>query len=182
MTLSPSEPGSTGTQPVEPGALASSYHWQGPVILATAVAGVFVALLARGQVNGWWTVALIVIAVWAGYLALVRSRARALMAVDGPLLRTRRYRTVTTLDGRRVSAVREFVTAKGPCYLVYVRHEDGSTGKAQVPTAWLQGGHSTLFTWVLTWSPRADLDKGSRRTLDRLVSRGLVDPDLDPDA
>jgi len=43
-----------------------------------------------------------------------------------------------------------------------------------VPTALLKTGHSTFFGWLLSQAPQAELDKGSRKTLEQLRIRGLL--------
>jgi hypothetical protein len=57
------------------------------------------------------------------------------------------------------------VTVSGP---------QGTPVRYLIPTAWLTGGHSTFFTWLLTNAPDAELDKGTRKTLDLLRVRGLI--------
>lgn len=58
----------------------------------------------------------------------------------------------------------------------------GRLAPYRVPTGWLRAAHSTLFDWILTWAPQAELDKGSRRTRQTLRERGALPyPDPQPD-
>jgi hypothetical protein len=52
--------------------------------------------------------------------------------------------------------------------------EDGQTTRVVAPVALLRGGHSALFTWILTRAPQAHLDKGSQKTMALLKTRGLI--------
>lgn len=155
--------------------LELSYNWQTPVTISSIGLVVCVGLLANTRVDGWVAVAVVLGLMWLGFLAVVWARTRAFMLLDGPMLTVRRFRTFTTLDGRRVTDVSEFLTANGPSYRVKVSTDDGTPTRAVVPAALLRKGHSTLFDWVLTWAPRAELDKGSRKTVDQLRTRGLIE-------
>ena len=56
-----------------------------------------------------------------------------------------------------------------------VRDENGGRlVHCGAPTALLRRGHTTLFGWILTWAPQAELDKGARRTLQTLRERGAL--------
>ena len=72
-----------------------------------------------------------------------------------------------------MTALRQFLTRRGPSYRLTVRRPTGPV-RLTVPVALLNGGRSTLFRWILTEAPQADLDRGSRRTLERLRAEGLV--------
>lgn len=151
--------------------LELSYNWRTPVAISTIALVTAVGFLASSGTNGWGTVALILGLLWAGLMVVVYLRTRAFMLIEGPILRVRRYRGIVELDGRRVSSVREYPTPSGPCYRVRLIGDDADH---HVPSALLRKGHSTLFDWVLAWSPRAELDKGARRTVDQLRTRGLL--------
>lgn len=154
--------------------LELSYNWQTPITISSIGLLVCVGLLANTRVDGWVAVAVVLGLMWLAFIGLVWVRTRAYMLLDGPLLTVRRFREFTTLDGRRVTDVSEFLTAHGPSYKVKVS-TDGGASTAVVPAALLRKGHSTLFDWVLTWAPRAELDKGSRKTIDQLRTRGLIE-------
>ncbi|GAA2094157.1 hypothetical protein GCM10009841_04420 [Microlunatus panaciterrae] len=152
--------------------LESSYNWRAPVGVATIGLIVCVGVLYNGRVAGWLTVALLLVVLWLLFLGIVWLRTRAYMMVDGPILRVRRFRHFQELDGRRVARVAEIRTPNGPSYHVWLH---GDQTRYLVPAALLKRGHSTLFDWVLTWSPRAELDRGSLRTIDELRTRGLLE-------
>lgn len=154
--------------------LPLSYNWRTPVLFASVGAIVCLGALARTRVTGWIPVALIVLALWAGFVGLVYLRTRAYLMVDGPTVTVRRYRGLHTVPADRLTAVSEFLTPHGPCYRLTVSDPDGRTARYVAPVALLQGGHSTLFAWILARAPHAELDKGSRRTLERLRIKGLV--------
>jgi hypothetical protein len=155
--------------------LELSYQWQTPAIGATAGAAVCIAVLASSHVDGWLPVAGIVVVVWAGFLASVLLRTRAYLMVDGSRLTVRRYRNLHTIEAEQLTAVSEFITSRrGPSYRLTVRDAEGRKHRYIAPTALLRGGHSTLFRWILTRAPQAELDRGSRRTIERLQIRGLL--------
>lgn len=155
--------------------LELSYNWQTPLTISSIGLVVCVGLLSNTRVNGWVAVAVMLGVLWLGFIGVVWVRTRAYMMLDGPMLTVRRFREFTTLDGRRVISVSEFLTAHGPSYKVAVSTDDQTSTRAVVPAAMLRKGHSTLFDWVLTWAPRAELDKGSRKTIDQLRTRGLIE-------
>lgn len=160
--------------------LELSYNWQTPITISSIGLVVCVGLLANTRVDGWVAVAVVLGLMWLAFLGVVWVRTRAYMLLDGPMLTVRRFRAFTTLDGRRVTDVSEFLTAHGPSYKVRVSStdgdgDDGASTRTVVPAALLRKGHSTLFDWVLTWAPRAELDKGSRKTIDQLRTRGLIE-------
>ena len=154
-----------------PQPLQSSYHWQPPVAVSTIGLIVCIGILIRGQANGWVGVVVILFALWAGFVALVWSRTRASMMVDGPILTVRRVRRFVQLDGRRLDRVQEFRTPYGMSYRVTMSDDPAPY---IIPTALLSKGHSTFFGWVLTWSPGADLDRGTLKSIDQLRTRGLL--------
>lgn len=151
--------------------LESSYHWRTPVGVSTVALSTCLGLVSSSTSNRWVPAAVLLVGVWAAFLVVVYVRTRAYILVDGPILRVRRYRRFVELDGRVVVAVREYPTAFGPCYKVWLQ---GEHQPYRIPSAMLQRGHSALFDWVLTWSDDAQLDKGARRTVDSLRSRGLL--------
>lgn len=152
--------------------LESSYHWQGPVGISTVGLVVCAGILIRSQAPGWLPVALILVLLWLIFVAVAWVRTRAFMLVDGPILRVRRVRHVAALDGRKVLSVKEFRTPNGMSYRVTLNDDPAPY---IVPTALLRKGHSTFFGWVLTWSPGAELDPGSLRSIEGLRTRGLLE-------
>jgi hypothetical protein len=159
-----------------PHPLELSYNWRTPVGVATTGAVVCIGLVSSSHVTGWLPVAIILAGLWLIFMVVVWLRTRAYMLLDGPILRVRRYHGFHDLDGRTVARVQEYLTPSGPSYKVYLQQEM-SPGQQRyfVPAALLRKGHSTLFDWVLTWSPHAQLDKRSLRTVDQLRTRGLID-------
>jgi hypothetical protein len=154
--------------------LELSYNWRTPVSVATIGLVLCVALLARSRVDGWPSVAVILVLSWLIFLAVVWLRTRAYLMVDGPILRVRHFRHFHDLDGRSVRRVAQFLTPSGPSYKVTVVGRGGCTARYVVPSALLRQGHSTLFEWLLAWAPDAELDKGSRKTMEQLRIRGLI--------
>ncbi|CAA9376319.1 MAG: hypothetical protein AVDCRST_MAG75-564 [uncultured Propionibacteriaceae bacterium] len=155
--------------------LELSYNWRTPVFISTVGLVVCVGIVANSGVLGWMSVAVSLFAMWAAFMVVVWLRTRAYMGFDGPLLTVRRYRHFSTVDGRTVTAVKEFLTPNGPCYRLFTAADGGSVRRHYVPAALLRTGHSTLFQWLLTWAPRASLDRGSLRTIDTLRTRGLLE-------
>jgi hypothetical protein len=154
--------------------LSLSYNWQLPVVLWTSGALLAIALLVATRSAGWVGVALTVAAVWAVMVGLIYLRTRAYLQVEDRQLTVRRYARMHTISGPQVLRVTEFLTPRGPCYRLKVTI-DGGTARYTVPTALLKTGHSTLFGWLLSQAPQAELDKGSRKTLEQLRIRGLLE-------
>lgn len=154
--------------------LPLAYNWQLPASLWTAGAVFTLFLLAFRHPLGWLPVALAVVVIWVGFVGLVLLRARAFLEIDGSRLTVRRFREKHTINGPDVVRVTEFLTSRGPCHRLTVT-QDGRTVRYTVPTALLRTGHSALFTWLLTHAPQAELDKSSRRTLEKLRTRGLIE-------
>lgn len=152
--------------------LELSYNWRTPVGITSIGLVICVILLVRSQTNGWLGVVVVLVLLWAAFMAVVWVRTRAMIEVDGYRLRVRRLREIHVLDGRRVASVREYLTASGPSYKVRMF---GDEKVYYVPAALLRTGHSTFFDWLLTYSPDAELDKGSRKTIDQLRTRGLIE-------
>jgi hypothetical protein len=90
------------------------------------------------------------------------------------VLTTRRWRDYERVEASQVLAVKELPTPAGPSYRLEIERA-GERDRVTVPTALLLRGPSTLFTWILTQAPDATLDKRSRRTLELLQTRGLVE-------
>ena len=155
--------------PLEP-----AYSWRTPVVVSGVGLVISIGLLARGQAVGWGSVAALLVALWGVFLLVAYRRSRAYLLVDGYHLRIRPFRRFVDIDGRQVLAVRQVPTPRGPSFRLTVRTAEGTTSRHLVPTAWLRGGQSTFFTWLSAHAPQAELDKGSRRTLDLLQERGLV--------
>ena len=154
--------------------LELSYHWQTPVSVTSVGAVVCLGIVLRGDAAGRWGAAVVILLLWAVFLATVWARTRAHLSVDGPLLTVRRVRGLHTVRGDQVVRVRQFLTPHGPSYVLHVRDEDGRERRHVAPVALLRGGHSTLFAWILAHAPQAELDRGSTRTLEQLRVRGLV--------
>jgi hypothetical protein len=157
-----------------PHPLEQSYNWRTPATFASIAAVICIGALARGQISGWLPALIVVVALWAFVVGLIYLRTRAFLLVDGSLLMVRRFRTFHTINAADLIAVSEFITPNGPSYRLTVRGPDGSTSRVVAPVALLRGGHSALFTWILTRAPQAQLDKGSLKTVDRLKTRGLI--------
>ncbi|WP_375424445.1 hypothetical protein [uncultured Friedmanniella sp.] len=154
--------------------LVLSYAWQPPALVATAVAALCVAGVARSDAPGRAAVVAVVVALWALVVALIWTRSRAYLRVDGSRLTVRRVRRMHTVDASQLVRVRQFLTRRGPSYRLVVRDADGREHSFVAPVALLRTGHSTLFGWILARAPQAELDRGSARTLDQLKVRGLV--------
>jgi hypothetical protein len=157
-----------------PNPLELSYNWRTPVTFASLAAAICIAILLRGRVNGWLPALLVVVVLWALVIGLIYLRTRAYLMVDGSRLTVRRYRTFHAIEAADVVAVQEFQTPNGPCYRLTVRRPDGSAARVVAPVALLRGGHSTLFTWLLTRAPQAELDKASLKTVARLRTLGHI--------
>lgn len=154
--------------------LPLSYNWRAPLVFATVALVVLLGILIRGRAVGWWSAALLMLVCWAGYCLVVWLRTRAYLLAEGPVLTTRHWRSYERIEGSQVRAVKELVTPSGPSYRLQVERA-GELRWLTVPTALLKGGPSTLFTWILSQAPDAALDKRSRRTLELLQTRGLVE-------
>ncbi|MBO0811840.1 MAG: hypothetical protein J2P23_07310 [Microlunatus sp.] len=133
---------------------------------------VVVTVLARSRTTGWIGAIAGVVLLWAVFIAVMWVRTRARIEVDGDQLYVRRFLNTYILDGHKVASVREYLTASGPSYKVRLI---GDAKTYHVPSALLRQGHSTFFSWVLSNSPDAELDKGARKTIDHLRTRGLIE-------
>jgi hypothetical protein len=157
-----------------PHPLELSYNWRTPLMFASIAAVICVGVLIRGQASGWVPALVVVVALWALLVGLIYLRTRAFLLIDGSRLMVRHFRTFHTIEAANLIAVNEFLTPSGPSYRLTVRGPDGSTSRVVAPAALLRGGHSALFTWILTRAPQATLDKGSKKTVARLKTRGLI--------
>jgi hypothetical protein len=157
-----------------PHPLEQSYNWQTPVVFASIAAAICVAVLVRGRVSGWVTALTVVVALWALMVGIIYLRTRAFLLIDGSRLMVRRFRKFHTVEAADLVAVHEFLTPNGPNYKLTVREPDGDTTRVVAPVALLRGGHSALFTWILTRAPQATLDKSSQKTVARLKTRGII--------
>lgn len=151
--------------------LELSYNWRAPASFATVGLIICVIVLVRSRTVGWGGAVTAVVVLWALFMATVWGRTRALIEVDGEVLRVRRYFTTHELAGPQVKTVREYLTASGPSYKVRLAQDDRTF---YVPSALLRQGQSTFLGWLLSHCPDAELDKGSRRTIDQLRTRGLI--------
>lgn len=154
--------------------LPLSYNWRAPLVFASVALVVCLGILARGRPVGWLSAGLVLVLCWAVYCAVVWLRTRAYLLVEGSTLTTRTRRDFVSVEGSQVRAVKEVVTPAGPSYRLQV-DRDGELGWVTVPTALLLRGPSTLFGWILSQAPDAALDSRSRRTLELLQTRGLVE-------
>ena len=157
-----------------PHPLELSYNWRTPAFLASVAAAICVSVLARGKAPGWLPALVVVLALWALIVALIYLRTRAYLLVDGSRLTVRRFRKFHTIEAADLVAVTQFVTPNGPSYRLTVRAPDSQTTRVVAHVALLRGGHAALFTWILGQAPQAQLDKGSRKTAERLKTRGLI--------
>jgi hypothetical protein len=157
-----------------PHPLEQSYNWRTPATFASIAAVICVGALTRGRVNGWLPALVLVIVLWALVVSIIYLRTRAYLMVDGSRLTVRRVWKLTTIEAADLVAVKEFLTPNGPSYRLSVRGPDGQITRVVAPVALLRGGHSALFTWILTQAPHADLDKGSQKTVALLKSRGRL--------
>ena len=154
--------------------LELSYNWRTPAFFATVGAFICLSVLIRGRVSGWLAAAVLVVLLWVIFVGVVYLRTRAYLLVEGDRLTVRQYGRFHTITADQLVAVRQYLTPHGPSYRLTVRDEDGSTRRVTAPVALLRGGYSTLFAWILAEAPHAELDKGSKRTVDRLQSKGLL--------
>ena len=154
--------------------LPLSYNWRAPLTFATVGLVACIGILVRGQAVGWLSAAVALVVCWAAYCVVVWLRTRSYLLVEGPVLTTRRWRDFERVEASQVRAVKELPTPAGPSYRLEV-DRGGERGRVTVPAALLLRGPSTLFTWILAQAPDAALDKRSRRTLELLQTRGLVE-------
>ena len=157
-----------------PHPLELSYNWRTPVTFASIAAVICVGVLIRGQVSGWVPALVVVVGLWALVVGLIYLRTRAFLLIDGSRLMVRHFRKFHSIEAANLVAVNEFLSPSGPSYRLTVRRPDGSTSQVVAPVALLRGGHSALFTWILTRAPQATLDQGSKKTVARLKTRGLI--------
>jgi hypothetical protein len=157
-----------------PHPLELSYNWRTPSLFASLGLVVCLGVVLRSGAAGRYGVAAVLVLLWAGCLALVWARTRALLEVDGDRLRVRQVLRTRTVEGAGLVAVRQRPSPSGPSFTLVSRGPDGIEQRAVAPVALLRGGHSTLVRWILAHAPQASLDRGSRRTLEQLQVRGLV--------
>jgi hypothetical protein len=157
-----------------PHPLEQSYNWRTPALFASVAASICLGVLVRGQVSGWLPALVVVVVLWALVVSVIYLRTRAFLLIDGSRLMVRHVRKFHTIEAADLVAVQEFLTPNGPSYKLTVRDPDGSTSRVVAPVALLRGGHSALFSWILTRAPQATLDKGSRKTAAQLKTRGLI--------
>jgi hypothetical protein len=156
--------------------LELAYNWRTPALFASLGAVVCLGVVLHGDAAGRGGVAVVLVLLWAGCLALVWARTRAFLMVDGPRLTVRRVRARHTVEADAVVAVRQRASASGPVFTLVCRAPAaaGRTRRVVAPVALLRGGTSTLFRWILAHAPQAELDRGARRTLEQLRVKGLV--------
>jgi hypothetical protein len=154
--------------------LELTYSWRLPIAVASVGLVAGIAILARGQALGWVTAAVVLMLCYGTVLAVVWVRTQAYLRVDGPVLTVRAFLAYHEIEGSSLVKVAQVLTSRGPSYRLTVRGEDGRLARYAAPTALLRHGHSTLFGWILAEAPQAELDKGSRRTLQILRDRGAL--------
>ena len=154
--------------------LELSYRWQTPVLFATVGAAVSVGTVLRSGLADRGAVTAAILVLWLLFVTLVWLRTRAYLLVDEDRLTVRHWRRQHVVRAEQLVAVRQLRTPHGPSYRLTVRDDDGRTRTHVAPVALLRSGHPTLFQWILTRAPGAELDRGSRRTLDQLRVKGLV--------
>jgi hypothetical protein len=153
--------------------LELAYNWRTPAFLSTVGGFICLSVLVGRRVPGWLAATVVVVLLWAIFVGVLYLRTRAYLLADGDRLTVRRYGRFHTVAADQLLRVKEFLTPHGPSYRLTVRTDDG-TRRITAPVALLRGGHSTLFAWILAEAPQAELDKGSRRTVQRLQSKGLL--------
>jgi len=154
--------------------LELSYNWRTPALFATVGAFICAGAVIRGQANGWIPAVVLVLALWAILVGLIYARTRAYLLVEGSRLTVRRFRNFHTVEADELMVVAQFPTPNGPSYRLTTRGADGKLRRCVAPTALLHGGRSTLFAWILARAPHAELDPGSRKTVERLRTEGLL--------
>ena len=154
--------------------LERTYNWRTPALFASVGAVISVGAVLRRSADGRWGVAALLVALWALCLALIWARTRVLLVVDGPRLSIRRVFTWHTVQAAELVRVQQRPGAAGPSYTLLTRNADGREQRVVAPVALLRSGYPTLFGWITAHAPQAQLDRGSRRTLDRLQQRGLL--------
>jgi hypothetical protein len=154
--------------------LELSYNWRTPAFFATIGAFICAGAVIRGRVEGWAPATALVVVLWVLFLGVLYLRTRASLLVDGDRLTIRRYRGFTTVRAGDVQAVAEYATPNGPSYRLTVRGPDGRNRRLVAPVALLRDGRATLFAWILTEAPHAELDSSSRRTVEALQSKGML--------
>ena len=152
--------------------LELAYDWRLPVALSSVGLVASIGILVRSQVVGWLSAAILLVLCYAVFVAVVWVRTQSYLLVDGAFLTVRTLWEFHRIEGASVVKVTQVLTRRGPSYKLAVRREDGRRARYGVPTALLRRGHSTLFDWILTWAPQAELDKGSRRTLQTVARAG----------
>ena len=153
--------------------LTLKYSWRAHLVFATVGLVACLGILARGQATGWVSAAVVLVACWLAYCAVVWLRTRSYLLVEGPVLTARSWRDYERVMGSEVRAVKQRLTPAGPSDRLRVER-DGSRAWVAVPTALLDRGQSTLFAWILAQAPHAELDPGSRKTVERLRTKGLL--------
>lgn len=154
--------------------LELSYNWRTPSLFVSVGAVTCVGLVLRGDAGGRVGVAVALVALWAGCLAVVWARTRAYLMADGARLSVRRVVHLHTVEAAQLVRVRQRPAAAGPSYTLVSRDAAGREHRIVAPTALLRDGTSTLFGWILAHAAQAELDRGSRRTVDLLQRRGLL--------
>ncbi len=149
-------------------------NWRTPAVVTSVGVVVCLGVVLRGDAAGKGGVAVVLVLLWASCLALVWARSRAYLMVEGSRITVRHVRALHTVEARDLVAVRQRTSASGPMYTLVCRRRDGTTASLVAPVALLQGGPSTLFRWLLAQAPQAELDRGSRRTVDQLQVKGLL--------
>ena len=112
--------------------------------------------------------------LWVILVALIYARTRAYLLADGSRLTVRRFKDFHIVEAEELIAVNQVSTPNGASYVLTARGPDGKLRRSVAPTALLKDGRSTLFAWILARAPQAELDPGSRKTVERLQTKGLL--------
>ncbi len=154
--------------------LELSYNWRTPVLFATVGAFVCSAAVIRARMSGWLPAVILVLALWALLIGLIYARTRAYLMADGSRLTVRRFKDFHVVEADELITVNQISTPNGASYALTTRGPDGKPHRTVAPTALLKDGPPTLFTWILARAPQAELDPGSRKTVERLQTKGLL--------
>ncbi|GAB3745751.1 hypothetical protein [Microlunatus parietis] len=148
-----------------------AYNWRTPILVSTVGLFACATLLVSQRAAGWVAVLAVLVVCWLVLLAVVWSRTRAYLEVDGAWATVRRFRTKHRVAGTDVAAVRRLRTLTGPGYRLTLA--DGT--RRTVTTSLLRDGGPTLLRWLVRYAPQATRDPATEAAIDRLRSQGLLD-------
>ncbi len=151
--------------------LRNSHSVLRPMAIASLIALLATVAIVAGSGAGRWAAVVVIVLCWLAYLLSQLALTRAAMETQGEVLRVRRWSGWSEVSGSEVTRLVQVFTPRGPSFRVC------TTGRPRgvlAPCALVHRGQSTLFEWVLTFAPRAELDARSMQTLDLLRQRGLL--------